>query len=62
MSALQVRGAVPAPRKPFYAKLCAQTLAAIALGVALGHSYPGLGESLRPSVMPSSSSSRLSSS
>ncbi|ESX78750.1 C4-dicarboxylate ABC transporter [Mesorhizobium sp. LSHC420B00] len=48
MSAAQVRGASPAPRKPFYAKLYAQVLAAIALGVAIGYFYPGTGESLKP--------------
>ncbi|MER9221948.1 dicarboxylate/amino acid:cation symporter [Mesorhizobium sp. M0644] len=48
MSAAQVCGASPAPRKPFYAKLYAQVLAAIALGVAIGYFYPGTGESLKP--------------
>ncbi|MER8880394.1 cation:dicarboxylase symporter family transporter, partial [Mesorhizobium sp. M0684] len=48
MSAAQVRSARPAPRKPFYAKLYVQVLAAIALGVAIGYFYPGTGESLKP--------------
>ncbi|WP_352965653.1 dicarboxylate/amino acid:cation symporter [Mesorhizobium sp. M1312] len=48
MSPAQVCGASPAPRKPFCAKLYAQVLAAIALGVAIGYFYPGTGESLKP--------------
>ncbi|MFB9982605.1 dicarboxylate/amino acid:cation symporter [Mesorhizobium newzealandense] len=48
MSAPQVPSASPAPRKPFYARLYAQVLAAIILGVAIGHFYPELGESLKP--------------
>jgi aerobic C4-dicarboxylate transport protein len=37
-----------APRKPFYAQLYVQVLAAIALGIALGHFYPEIGASLKP--------------
>ncbi|MET3524295.1 dicarboxylate/amino acid:cation symporter [Mesorhizobium abyssinicae] len=44
----QARSGNTAPRKPFYTKLYAQVLAAIAFGVALGHFYPGLGEGLKP--------------
>ncbi|GLS35477.1 hypothetical protein GCM10010869_10650 [Mesorhizobium tianshanense] len=43
-----IRSASPAPRKAFYAKPYVQVLAAIALGIALGHFYPELGESLKP--------------
>ncbi|GLR45933.1 C4-dicarboxylate transport protein [Mesorhizobium amorphae] len=48
MLASQVRSANPAPRKPFYAQLYAQVLVAIALGVAIGYSYPDIGQSLKP--------------
>ncbi|UVK49224.1 dicarboxylate/amino acid:cation symporter (plasmid) [Mesorhizobium sp. AR07] len=43
-----VRGADAAPRKAFYAKPYVQVLAAIALCVALGYFYPGIGESAKP--------------
>ncbi|MBB6413889.1 cation:dicarboxylate symporter family transporter, partial [Mesorhizobium sangaii] len=43
-----VRSADAAPRKAFYAKPYVQVLAAIALGVALGYFYPGIGESAKP--------------
>ncbi len=48
MSAPQDRSASPPSRQPFYARLYAQVLAAIILGVAVGHFYPELGESLKP--------------
>ncbi|GLS37838.1 C4-dicarboxylate transport protein [Mesorhizobium tianshanense] len=48
MLAPQVRSASPAPRKAFYAKPYVQVLAAIALGIVLGHFYPELGESVKP--------------
>ncbi|RUU12764.1 dicarboxylate/amino acid:cation symporter [Mesorhizobium sp. USDA-HM6] len=44
----QAQSASPAPRKPFYARLYVQVLAAIALGIALGHFYPEVGERLKP--------------
>jgi aerobic C4-dicarboxylate transport protein len=37
-----------AARKPFYAHLYVQVLAAIAVGIALGHFYPEVGASLKP--------------
>ncbi|MDX8437447.1 dicarboxylate/amino acid:cation symporter [Mesorhizobium sp. VK23B] len=37
-----------APRKPFYARLYVQVIAAIALGVALGHFNPEIGENMKP--------------
>lgn len=43
-----VRSADASPRKAFYAKPYVQVLAAIALGVALGYFYPGIGESAKP--------------
>ncbi|RNJ42528.1 dicarboxylate/amino acid:cation symporter [Mesorhizobium japonicum] len=43
-----VRSADAAPRKAFYAKPYVQVLAAIALGIALGYFYPGIGESVKP--------------
>ncbi|SFL09887.1 Sodium:dicarboxylate symporter family protein, partial [Mesorhizobium albiziae] len=44
----QICSANPAPRKPLYAQLYLQVLAAITLGIALGHFYPELGEILKP--------------
>ncbi|PVE20273.1 C4-dicarboxylate transporter DctA, partial [Microvirga sp. KLBC 81] len=44
----QAHGANLAPRKRFHAPLYVQVLAAITLGVALGHFYPGIGENLKP--------------
>ena len=43
-----IRSAGPAARKAFYAQLYVQVLTAIALGVAVGHFYPGTGEALKP--------------
>lgn len=40
--------AVPAPAIPFYQNLYVQVLAAIALGVLLGHYQPALGEAMKP--------------
>jgi len=40
--------AVSAPHKPIYQSLYAQVLTAIAIGVALGHFYPALGEQMKP--------------
>ncbi|MDX8541708.1 dicarboxylate/amino acid:cation symporter [Mesorhizobium abyssinicae] len=37
-----------APRKPFYGRLYVQVIAAIALGVALGHFNPEIGENMKP--------------
>ncbi|KUM25715.1 C4-dicarboxylate transporter [Mesorhizobium loti] len=37
-----------APRKPFYSRLYVQVIAAIALGVALGHFSPETGEHMKP--------------
>ncbi|SFL23452.1 Sodium:dicarboxylate symporter family protein, partial [Mesorhizobium albiziae] len=44
----QAHSANLAPRKPLYAQLYVQVLAAITLGIALGHFYPEIGESLKP--------------
>ncbi|WP_201842696.1 dicarboxylate/amino acid:cation symporter [Microvirga zambiensis] len=44
----QAHSANLVPRKRFHAQLYVQVLAAIILGVALGHFYPGIGESLKP--------------
>ncbi|WP_353642900.1 dicarboxylate/amino acid:cation symporter [Mesorhizobium sp. WSM2239] len=44
----QAHSASVAPRKPLYAQLYVQVLAAILLGIALGHFYPEIGESLKP--------------
>ena len=41
-------GAPAAPRKPLYAQLYVQVLAAITIGVVLGHFYPEIGESMKP--------------
>src|SRR3954466_1059539 len=35
-------------RKPFYHSLSVQAMTAIAIGVALGHFYPQLGEQMKP--------------
>src|SRR3954470_5434161 len=35
-------------RKPFYKSLYVQVLTAIAIGVALGHFYPDIGEQMKP--------------
>ncbi len=40
--------AAVAPRRPFYRSLYVQVLTAIAIGVALGHFYPQLGEQMKP--------------
>lgn len=40
--------AVPLPAIPFYKNLYVQVLAAIALGVLLGHFQPALGEAMKP--------------
>ncbi|MFD2236931.1 dicarboxylate/amino acid:cation symporter [Aureimonas populi] len=45
---MPAQAAVPAGRKPFYAQLYVQVLAAIALGIALGHFWPDTGESMKP--------------
>ena len=34
--------------KPFYHSLYVQVLTAIAIGIALGHFYPQLGEQMKP--------------
>ncbi|WP_404294648.1 dicarboxylate/amino acid:cation symporter (plasmid) [Microvirga sp. RSM25] len=44
----QAQSANFAPQKRLYAQLYVQVLAAIALGVALGHFYPEIGENLKP--------------
>ncbi|HEV2897461.1 MAG TPA: dicarboxylate/amino acid:cation symporter [Pseudaminobacter sp.] len=44
----QAHSANLAPRKPLHAQLYVQVLAAITLGIALGHFYPEIGESLKP--------------
>ena len=36
------------PHKPFYHSLYVQVLTAIAIGIALGHFYPQLGEQMKP--------------
>lgn len=40
--------AAPGPAKPFYAQLYFQVLAAIALGITVGHFWPEIGASLKP--------------
>ena len=40
--------AASAPHKPFYHSLYVQVLTAIAIGIALGHFYPQLGEQMKP--------------
>jgi aerobic C4-dicarboxylate transport protein len=44
----QATVAVSAPHKPIYHSLYAQVLTAIAIGIALGHFYPELGEQMKP--------------
>jgi aerobic C4-dicarboxylate transport protein len=44
----QTQSVALAPRKPIYAQLYVQVLAAIALGIALGHFFPETGENLKP--------------
>ncbi|MPR13632.1 dicarboxylate/amino acid:cation symporter, partial [Microvirga tunisiensis] len=44
----QAHSANRAPHKRFHAQLYVQVLAAITLGIALGHFYPEIGESLKP--------------
>ncbi|PSC02643.1 C4-dicarboxylate transporter DctA [Alsobacter soli] len=41
-------GAAPAPRKKFYQVLYVQVLIAVAIGIALGHFYPQIGEQMKP--------------
>jgi aerobic C4-dicarboxylate transport protein len=38
----------PAQSKPFYKSLYIQVLTAIAIGIALGHFYPAIGEQMKP--------------
>jgi aerobic C4-dicarboxylate transport protein len=38
----------PSKRQPFYAQLYVQVIAAITIGIALGHFYPEIGASLKP--------------
>src|SRR4029079_9930642 len=38
----------PAPPKPLYTHLYVQVLAAIVIGILLGHFYPQLGEQMKP--------------
>jgi aerobic C4-dicarboxylate transport protein len=40
--------AAAAPRRPWYSVLYIQVLIAIAIGILLGHFYPGLGRQMRP--------------
>jgi aerobic C4-dicarboxylate transport protein len=44
----QAAGASAIERKPFYHSLYVQVLTAIAIGIALGHFYPQLGEQMKP--------------
>lgn len=50
MAAIAIDRAEPAPagRKPLYAQLYVQVLAAILLGVIIGHVWPETGEALKP--------------
>ena len=49
MAQLQsIAEAAPARRKPFYAHLYAQVLAAIVVGALIGHYWPAAGEALKP--------------
>lgn len=41
-------GTVPEGRKPLYRQLYVQVVAAILIGIALGHFYPAIGESMKP--------------
>ncbi|WP_273820639.1 MULTISPECIES: C4-dicarboxylate transporter DctA [Pseudomonas] len=47
-STIDMTPAAPARRKAFYQHLYVQVLAAIVLGVLLGHYSPGLGEQMKP--------------
>lgn len=47
-SSIDTDAATPPQRKPFYHHLYVQVLAAIILGVILGHFSPGLGEQMKP--------------
>src|SRR4051812_37488369 len=40
--------AARAPRRPWYKVLYIQVLIAIAIGILIGHFYPGLGKALKP--------------
>ena len=44
----QATAIASAPHKPFYHSLYVQVLTAIAIGIALGHFYPQLGEQMKP--------------
>src|ERR1700754_620766 len=44
----QATAEASAPHKPFYHSLYVQVLTAIAIGIALGHFYPQLGEQMKP--------------
>src|SRR4051812_25227870 len=44
----QAIATVSAPHKPIYQSLYVQVLTAIAIGIALGHFYPQLGEQMKP--------------
>jgi aerobic C4-dicarboxylate transport protein len=46
--AIDATGQAPAGPKPFYAQLYVQVLAAILLGVIIGHVWPDTGEALKP--------------
>jgi len=48
MQLLALDHATPPPRLPFYRQLYVQVLAAIVLGVLLGHFSPALGEAMKP--------------
>ncbi|KTQ95529.1 C4-dicarboxylate transporter [Aureimonas ureilytica] len=48
MASIPVVASEPAPRKPLYAQLYVQVLAAIAVGILLGHFYPQTGEAMKP--------------
>ncbi len=48
MASIPVVRSEPAPRKPLYAQLYVQVLAAIAVGILLGHFYPQTGEAMKP--------------
>jgi aerobic C4-dicarboxylate transport protein len=43
-----VTDALPARKKPFYTHMYAQVLAAIAVGILLGHFWPDIGASMKP--------------
>ena len=48
MTGTMTAGDAAVAKKPFYKSLYLQVLAAIAIGVALGHYYPALGEQMKP--------------